>query len=113
MKRTTFPADVAALIEARSECACEVWAPGCNRRMEHKHHRRLKGSGGSQAPETQRASNGLAVCQPCHTYIHGHPLWAFDEGFLVSQYRLPVEMPVRWRGGGKRLLDDGGGLGEH
>ena len=98
------------MIEARSDCQCEVWVRCVAGLMEAKHHRRVKGIGGSRMPETQAASNGISVCNACHRFIHEHPVWATENGFLVSQWRMPVEMPVLWRCDQWRLLDDFGGL---
>ena len=54
------------------------------------------------------------ACAMCHQYIHDNPLWARDNGFLVSQYDEPVTAPVWWRskrqGNSKQmvLLDNSG-----
>lgn len=28
----------------------------------------------------------LAVCEPCHRYIHDHPAWAREQGFLQGRH---------------------------
>lgn len=73
------------------------------------HHRRLLGQGGSSAPESHRASNGIAVCRGHHDFLHRFRLQAEGLGLIVSRYRNPAEVPVSFDGGRTRkwLTDDG------
>lgn len=32
------------------------------------------------------AKTWLAVCEPCHRYIHDHPAWAREQGFLQGRH---------------------------
>jgi hypothetical protein len=73
------------------------------------HHRRLLGQGGSAAPESHRASNGIAACRGHHDWIHRSRLKAEGLGLIVSRYRDPTAIPVSLDGGRSRkwLTDDG------
>ena len=58
------------------------------------HHRYLKGMGGSRVEWLNEAWNLLALCQPCHTYAHGHRRDAEAHGWIVSQSDHPGTIPV-------------------
>lgn len=115
-RRTGFPPDVVQLIEARSELCCEVMAHGCHTQAATIHHRRPRGAGGTRRADTNQASNGLAVCDMCHTMIERQRAWALDNGFLVAQHENPNDVPVNWRSrtDGRRkvlmFLDNLGGM---
>ena len=119
---TGFSAGVRHAILARSEGYCEVMAAGCENLdvgFGHStieiHHRRPRGMGGTKRPETNYASNGLAVCRRCHMKCESMRNWARENGFVLLQGDNPADVPVFWRcnweGGRKALvlLDDIGG----
>lgn len=115
-RRTGFPPHVVQLIEARSGLHCEVMARGCHLQATTIHHRRPRAAGGTRRSDTNAASNGLAVCGPCHTMIERQREWARDNGFLVPQHASPNDVPVNWRSrtNGRRkvlvYLDNEGGM---
>ena len=65
-------------VRQRAGGRCEAMTPVCSCRHEHTHHRRLRSQGGGHD-----AANLLAVCRPCHDYIHAHPLESYVEGWMV------------------------------
>ena len=115
MKQTGFSNDVKQMIFARSEGYCEVLSPGCGRAATEIHHRRPRGMGGTVRPETNLASNGLAICRACHLRCEAMRNWARENGFVLLQGDNPADVPVFWRcgwDGGRKalvLLDDVGG----
>ena len=113
---TGFSQHVKQMIFARSEGYCEVLSLACELAATEIHHRRPRGMGGTKKPETNYASNGLAICRRCHLKCEAMRSWAIDNGFIVRQSDNPAEIPVWWRSSwsGNRkamvLLDDGGAL---
>jgi hypothetical protein len=66
------------VIDGRADGRCEARAtPDCTGRAEHAHHVKLRSRGGSNDP-----ANLLAVCEPCHSWIHGHPDEATEQGLM-------------------------------
>lgn len=109
---TGFPDTVREIILARSGGNCEVMAgPSCLYAVHQIHHRRPRGMGGSRRGSTNKPSNALAVCWPCHGHIEANREKALQNGWLVSQGDEPVEQSVLWRGR-PVLLDDNGGRAE-
>lgn len=106
MSRSHFPRHVIELVTGRSGGHCECMSSGCTLVAEHTHHRRPKGLGGTRRPESQYASNALAVCARCHLRIHAMPTWARDNGFLVRQSDDPAAVPVWWRCAGHGQTKD-------
>lgn len=73
-------------VRARSTGWCEAMIPGvCNGRARHMHHIRRRGQGGAHVAE-----NLLHLCTlgergaGCHAYIHAHPAWSIEHGYLAS-----------------------------
>ncbi len=101
---TGFPDDVRDMVAARCGGRCEICggAP-----MEQLHHRRPRGMGGSQRPETNTASNALGVCAGCHLLVESNRYHAGKRGWIVSQRNNPADVEVLIRGT-YRLLDDAG-----
>lgn len=111
MTSRTFPASTVELVTARSETFCECMARGCTLKAVHCHHRRPRGMGSTQRPETNHASNCLHVCRRCHERIESMRNWALSNGFLVRQSDDPAAVPVWWRCADTSvLLDDAGNL---
>jgi hypothetical protein len=111
-----FPPSVKALIKERDEgCVLrgvEEW--GLCLGPVDAHHRRLIGSGGSTAPETHRASNGIQLCRGHHDAVHRQRLKAEGYGLIISRYARPAEAPLRILPDGvAQWLDDDGNYLDH
>lgn len=59
---------------------CRVASPVCSFTPSERHHKLRRSQGG-----TDDASNTVDACSPCHSYIHAHPAWAYDEGWLLRR----------------------------
>lgn len=92
---TGFSAQLRVLIRLRSGGFCERC--GLVRGAE-MHHRRSRGMGGSQADDTNTASNALHLCSACHGWVTEHPQDARDNGWTVKSHQDPSEIPVKYRG---------------
>lgn len=105
-RSTGFTPAVHDLINERSSGVCEKcgndWAD-----PQH-HHRRPRGSGGSRRESTNTASNGLALCERCHSGVESNRNQALIHGWLVNQNGDPRLVPVLTRHGWVRLTDAGG-----
>ncbi len=62
----------------RAGSMCEADTPACTIGATMAHHRKLRSQGGSNDPD-----NGLAVCAPCHRWIHDHPAEAYAQGWML------------------------------
>jgi hypothetical protein len=96
-----FPPEVKALISMR-DVGCVLrgnaawgacWGP------VDAHHRRLIGSGGSAAPETHTASNGISLCRGHHDAVHRCRARAQAFGLIISRYWHPRRAPVSFDNG--------------
>jgi hypothetical protein len=96
-----FPPKVKALI-GRRDGGCVLrgnadwgscWGP------VDAHHRRLIGSGGSTAPETNRASNGIELCRGHHGHVHHYRLRSEPFGLIISRYRDPEKALISFDNG--------------
>jgi len=56
--------------------------PDCGGRSVHAHEILTRARGGPIDEET----NFMALCNPCHAFIHDHPAWATQHGYLKSAY---------------------------
>ena len=101
---TGFPPKVREQITRRASGMCEICFFYA---AEHIHHRRPRGVGGSKAPDTNTAANGLALCTECHSWVESNRTKALELGWLVRQGHNPAEMPV-WIGWRWVLLCDDG-----
>lgn len=89
-----FTKDQKITVYTRSGGHCEVMHIGCHLSAVHYHHRRPRGMGGHGL---HSVANCLHVCRPCHERVHSMPNWSKENGFLVSQFADPAEVPVWWR----------------
>ena len=55
----------------------------------HVHHRIRRSQGGKDTPE-----NLITLCNPCHRWVHDHPMAARREGLLLSRHANPALVPV-------------------
>lgn len=53
--------------------------------VDHVHHRRPKGSGGTSEEWVERPANIVALCRPCHEWAHAHPREAYATGWLIRK----------------------------
>jgi hypothetical protein len=82
---------------ARVRCDGQAWGLRWHHRLPVEH-------GG---PST--ISNGLAVCDACHHWIHNqYPAEARENGWLVDRRDDPAAVPVLLPGGRRVLLTDDG-----
>lgn len=71
--------EVRPLVRERSGGRCEIRIPSvCDGAAHHVHHRRTRKRGGDNSME-----NLLDTCVACHGYLHDHPLWSEELGFLL------------------------------
>lgn len=71
---------------ARPKEALATWCEAhindvCCGRAVHRHHRLMRSQGGGD-----EASNTLDLCSPCHLFIHGHPAFSYERGFLLHPF---------------------------
>jgi hypothetical protein len=62
---------------------CQVSKDGvrCSRRGScHPHHK-----AGRVGEKLYAEEYFLCVCANCHRYIHDHPAWAYDQGYLIKR----------------------------
>lgn len=76
--------EIRALVRKRSKGLCEL----CGISGQHFHHRQLRRGG------DHSAANIVHLCFLCHRRVHGHPEWALETGWLVSQYDDPARTPL-------------------
>lgn len=114
MKRTGPNLDVVAIVMARCSGHCEIcgtYLAGDRGRYWSIHHRRPRGMGGTQRPETNQPANLLAVCGSattgCHSEIESWRRRSTNHGLLVPQSKTPADVPVLLRYGLVCLNDTG------
>lgn len=65
-------------VRERSGGDCEVRSGVCTGRHEHTHHIRRRSQQGGNEPE-----NLAGTCSRCHSWIHEHPAWSYENRWLV------------------------------
>lgn len=68
------------------------------------HHRRLKQSGGSKAPDTDSAQNLVTLCRTCHDGVHAERIDAEKTGYIVPSGKNPAAIPIAHREYGEIYL---------
>lgn len=98
---TGFPPAVIDLIDGRAGAIdgvgamCEI----CDvEPVWERHHRRPRGSGGTNRDSTNTAANGLGLCHECHRMVEKHRTVARMLGWIVRQNRDPTDVRVLRRG---------------
>ena len=66
-------------VMARAGGRCEAGiADDCTGVMEQCHHRLMRSQGGKH-----ELDNLLGVCGRCHAWIHAHPRFSYETGYLI------------------------------
>jgi len=86
-----IPPDVVAAVAERADGMCEMGRdcrdPGSQSWAFH--HRRAYQTGATSRARTVALNvpeNLLLLHTRCHEWVHQHPLWARERGYIVSQY---------------------------
>lgn len=99
------------VVKHRSERMGWPLCERCGREpVQHIHHRRPRGAGGSRRPDTNLPSNLLGLGVNCHTHVESHREEAYENGWLVRQSASPREVPVVIHDRGSVRLDNIGGM---
>jgi hypothetical protein len=71
------------------------------------HHRKLRSALGSDTPENRITLCGSGTTG-CHGEVHNSPRASRADGYIVSRYREPEDIPVKhWERGFVFLTEDG------
>jgi hypothetical protein len=110
--------EITELLWIRSEGFCEVSGRALDRDTFDRHHRRLKGMGGTYRPLTDSPCNLLALDPEVHNgapwSVHQLPSWSRPRGYLLSAHVDDEAMaitPVLYRGKNWVILDAEGDFG--
>lgn len=107
-RRDTGPhPTVIILVKARANGRCERCAAPIVTTGE-VHHRIPRGMGGSRDPRINRASNLVAICRTCHSWVERYRNAAREQGWLVLRAADPGDVPIESRLHGRVLLADDG-----
>lgn len=117
------------LLVVRSGQRCEARTPAClgsssgksgpggyltdlSRRQVSIHHRRPRGMGGTDRPDTNTLANLMLICgdgvRGCHGWLESYRTIAEARGYLVPKVgpnSVPAEQPLVLPGGRRVLLD--------
>lgn len=77
-----------AEVYARAGGRCELCGEQLGQ-VWQAHHRKLRSRGGQDS-----VCNLVALDAHCHRRVHGHSLWATEQGFIVASYDDPATVPV-------------------
>lgn len=78
----------------------------CGSTWELDIHHRFARSGGTD----ESAANRVVLCRACHRWVHGNPVQARQQGWIVRADADPAAVPVghwMWPAGPILLLADG------
>lgn len=70
----------------------------CLTQDAQEHHRRPRGMGGTERPETNKPQNLVYLGADCHRLIESSRARALADGWLVTQHDDPATVPVLIRG---------------
>lgn len=101
-----FPPEVKREVVTRSGGMCELDFCGP---IEHFHHRRPRGVGGTSVAWVNKAANCLGLAPQCHDRIEAHRTEAYVNGWLVSQHgrKRSADVHCLYRGEWVLLRDSG------
>lgn len=113
-RKTGATTEVRMSIMVRANFRCERCGTSVASIPMSIHHRRPRAMGGTHRVETNYPSNLMALCgtgtSGCHGYLESHRTEAIDYGFIVPQYEMPHNVPVKTHSHGWVLLNDDGTL---
>lgn len=93
-----------AIVGRRAEDRCER----CIFRWGQQiHHRRPRQMGGTTRRDTNLPGNLVLLCDGCHDWIENNRTVAYEQGWLVHQTHLPIEVPIWMPRGWVWLHNDG------
>lgn len=76
-----------------------------------RHHRKPRGMGGANRSDAGRLSNIVTLCGTgttgCHGWVEANRAQALREGWLVSSWHDPADVPICGHDGPLWLLDNG------
>jgi hypothetical protein len=109
--------EITDLLWARSDGFCEVSGRELDRDTFDRHHRRLKGMGGTYRPLTDSPCNLLALDPEVHNgapwSVHQRATWSRPRGYLLSAHvadEVLAITPVLYRGKEWVVLAENGQL---
>lgn len=80
------------------------------------HHRQPRGMGGTRDPRVNSPANLVLLCGTgvtgCHGWVESHRALAREQGWLVSQWADPVDVPIVHMGHVTYLTEQGQALPE-
>jgi 5-methylcytosine-specific restriction protein A len=103
-RRTGPTLKVRDLVFQRDGSACVVCRDTYQLQV---HHRRPRGAGGTQRPESNEAANLVVVCLTHHSWLESQRELARQRGYLVPQHANPEDVPIVWCGVHVYLRADG------
>lgn len=89
-----IPASARAFVKVRDRDECIACCVGLNGRG-HWHHRRSRSV---RDDLTHSPANGILLCATDHSRVHADPVWARSQGYIVSRYSSPLDVPVMHKG---------------
>ena len=111
-RKTGATDEVRMNVMVRANFRCERCGTSVQSIPMSIHHRRPRAMGGTHRPETNYPSNLMALCgtgtSGCHGYLESNRTEAMDYGFIVPQYEIPSNVPVKTYTHGWVYLDDEG-----
>ena len=111
-RRTGPDREVRELVFQRDRWRCVICGRDVGAMPASIHHRKPRGMGGTKDPSVNKPSNLIVLCGTgttgCHGRVEGGRARAKKEGWLISQWANPVEVPIRYADGNVYYLTDTG-----
>lgn len=111
-RRTGPDCEVRELVFQRDMWRCIICGREVGAMPASIHHRKPRGMGGTKDPSVNKPSNLIVLCGTgttgCHGRVEGDRAHAREEGWLISQWADPVEVPIRYSDGNMYYLTDTG-----
>jgi hypothetical protein len=113
-RKTGATTEVRMTVMVRAGFRCERCGVSIQSIPMSIHHRRPRAMGGTTREETNYPSNLMALCGSgttgCHGHLESNRNEAFDFGFIVPQFQMPNNVPVKTYLQGWVLLNNDGTL---